>query len=132
MAVLDKKFRLSDKTELQVKRAQIKETRIIQNTHARIILFIDFFLSQQNLMSDCAQLSEWAQFLAAIDGFSKEEQSERIHKEFGEKPEISEMLKKHLEKKHSNLDELKRIYDSWKNQGQVKKKNTSENLTHHH
>ena len=73
-------------------------------------------------------MSDLAEFWNEIEGLSKEEQSERIQEEYGDNPEILEMLKQVLDNKDHNQDDLKRIYDSWKNQGQVRKnKNTSEN-----
>merc|ERR1712166_1680123 len=67
---------------------------------------------QQNMMADLAE------FWNEIEGLSKEEQSERIQEEYGDHPEILEMLKQILNNKDHNQDDLKRIYDSWKNQGQ--------------
>ena len=74
-------------------------------------------------------MSDLAEFWNEIEGLSKEERSERIQEKYGDNPEILEMLKQVLDNKDHNQDDLKRIYDSWKNQGQVRKKPTSENLT---
>ena len=73
-------------------------------------------------------MSNLAEFWNEIEGLSKEEQSERIKEEYGDNPEILEMLKQVLDNKDHKQDDLKRVYDLWKNQGQVrKKKNPSEN-----
>ena len=66
-------------------------------------------------------MSDLAEFWNEIEGLSKEEQSERIQEEYGDNPEILEMLKQVLDNKDHNQDDLKRIYDTWKNQGQVRK-----------
>ena len=66
-------------------------------------------------------MSNLAEFWNEIEGLSKEEQSERIKEEYGDNPEILEMLKQVLDNKDHKQDDLKRIYDSWKNQGQVRK-----------
>ena len=53
-----------------------------------------------------------------VKSLSKEEQSERIKVESKGHPEIFEQIKKDLEDKEK--DDLKRIYDSWKKQDQVR------------
>ena len=67
-------------------------------------------------------MSDLAEFWNEIEGLSKEEQSKRIQEEYGDNPEILKMLKQVLDNKDHNQDDLKRIYDTWKNQGQVRKK----------
>ena len=61
-------------------------------------------------------MNDLAMFWNEIGALPKEEQAERIRQKYGDNPEVQEMVKKVLENKDEDKDDLIGVYNKWKNE----------------
>ena len=61
-------------------------------------------------------MADLTKFWKEIESLPKEELAERFRQEYGDNPEVQEMIKIVMDNKDEEQDDLKEDLNSWKNQ----------------